>query len=189
MLAFYLSLIEDKNDKIVFEEIYYSFRKQMFAVALSVLKNEYDAEDIVHDVFCTIAEKHIHTIRKIENKQDLRNYLLKATKNSALNKKRDEKKHLDINEKEIAFKKRLELNDNDFLDMICDNISYQELVKKIKNLDKKYADVLYLHFVLQFSSSEIAETLGKNTQTVKKQLVRGKHILINSLQKEEVATK
>lgn len=180
MLAFYLSLIDNDNDRKLFERIYYAHRKQMLTLAFSILENEDDAEDLVHDVFCNIAEKYMQSLQNIKNEQDMKNYLLKATKNSALNKKRDTKPHISLHESEYMLNKD-DMNDNEFLDMICNNISYQEVLSAIRSLDKKYEDVLYLHFVIGMTVPEVAEHLNRNKQTVKKQLFRGKILLLEKL--------
>lgn len=180
MLVFYLSLIDNDNDRKLFERIYYAHRKQMLTLAFSILENEDDAEDLVHDVFCNIAEKYMQSLQNIKNEQDMKNYLLKATKNSALNKKRDTKPHISLQKSEYMLNKD-DLNDNEFLDMVCNNISYQEVLSAIRSLDKKYEDVLYLHFVIGMTVPEVAEHLNRNKQTVKKQLFRGKILLLEKL--------
>ena len=181
MLVLYLSMIDNDDDRNLFEKIYYSYRKQMFTVALSVLGNEDDAEDLVHDVFCNIAEKYISNLQKIKNEQDMKNYLLKATKNSALNKKRDTKNPISLHESETILNAEEDLNDNKFLDMICNSLSYQKIISAIRSLDKKYEEVLYLHFVLEMSVPEVADYLKRNKNTVKIQLARGKIILLEKL--------
>ena len=180
MLAFYLSLIDNDNNRKLFERIYYAHRKQMLTLAFAILENEDDAEDLVHDVFCNIAEKYMQSLQNIKNEQDMKNYLLKAIKNSALNKKRDTKPHISLHESEYMLNKD-DINDNEFLDMICNNISYQEVLSAIRSLDKKYEDVLYLHFVIGMTVPEVAEHLNRNKQTVKKQLLRGKILLLEKL--------
>lgn len=85
MLALYMSFIDDESHRRLFEKIYIEYREQMFFMARSVLGNDSYAEDIVHDVFMKIARKHMTKIGSIENENDLRNYLLTATKYSALN--------------------------------------------------------------------------------------------------------
>ena len=181
MLAFYLSLIDNDNDRKLFERIYYAHRKQMLTLAFAILEDEDDAEDLVHDVFCNIAEKYMQSLQNIKNEQDMKNYLLKATKNSALNKKRDTKHHISLDENEAILNKDEDLNDNEFLDMICNNISYQEALKVMRSLDKKYEDVLYLHFVIGMTIPEVSEHLNRSKQTVKKQLFRGKLLLLEKL--------
>lgn len=51
MLTLYLSLIGTEAERSRFEEVYSQCRKQMIVIATSILKNEDDAEDVVHDVF------------------------------------------------------------------------------------------------------------------------------------------
>ena len=88
MLVLYLSLIDEEDNKQKFEIIYHSYRKQMAMVAMSIVQNQADAEDVVHDVFVNIATKYMETVKRISDEADLRNYLLKATKNTALNWKK-----------------------------------------------------------------------------------------------------
>lgn len=57
MLALFLTYLDDENDKILFEEMFYSYRKQMLSFSISILKNKDDAEDAVHNVFLHIAQK------------------------------------------------------------------------------------------------------------------------------------
>lgn len=51
MLTLYLSLLSTEAERSRFEEVYSQCRKQMIVIATSILKNEADAEDVVHDVF------------------------------------------------------------------------------------------------------------------------------------------
>lgn len=94
MLALYMSIIDDNLHRHLFKKIYLNYRKQMFLVARSVLDNDLDAEDVIHDVFLKIAKKHLEKISQIENDVDLRNYLLKATKNAALDHIRKHRREL-----------------------------------------------------------------------------------------------
>ncbi len=186
MLSFYLTLIDGENDRKMFEKIYYVYRKQMYTVALTVLKNQDDAEDTVHDVFCNIAEKHIYILNKIKNDDDIRNYLLKATKNTAINLSK--KKALNEKYKEDIVNSKIEkiYSDEEFWEQLCRESTYQTLVNAIRSLDERYSEVLYLHYILDLSVSDVSKTLGRNLQTVKKQIVRGKTLLIESLGNSEV---
>ena len=85
MLSLYLAYLDTEEDKKQFEEIFMSYRKQMVSLAFSILENQEDAEDAIHNVFLRIAQKNWDTVRSIEDKTDLRNYLLKSTKNASLN--------------------------------------------------------------------------------------------------------
>lgn len=187
LLALYLALINDEANKKLFEEIYKSYRKQMLAVAVSILKNKADAEDAVQEVFYRIAAKHIEVIAGIKENDDRRNYLLKAVKNTALNLISKNKTAGDALDSLTEFEKSSsdDFSDNAFIDMICNKIEYDNLVEAIRNLDETYRDVLYYHFVVELSAPAIAKALGRSLTAVKKQLVRGKKQLLHNLGLEE----
>lgn len=85
MLPIYISMIEDTDQRSLFEQVYQQYRKQMYYLANTLLEDSAAAEDVVHDVFLRIASRHMPTIQRITDHNDLRNYLLKATKNTCLN--------------------------------------------------------------------------------------------------------
>ena len=188
MLALYLAYLDDKNDKELFKNIYYSYRKQMVSVAIPILKNDEDAEDVVEDVFLRIAQKYFDIIRSIENETDLRNYLLKATKNTAINELKSKKKDnmsLDtVSEYNIGEIK--ELSDSIFIEVLCNKIDYDQILDAIKNLSEKYRYVLYYHFVMELTVPQTAKILNQSVPTTKKQIVRGKKMLLNLLNIEGV---
>lgn len=184
MLALYLAYLDDDNDKELFEEIFNSYKKQMVILAESLLKNEDDAEDVVGDVFLRIAQKNWDVVRGIKNETDLRNYLLKATKNTSLNmikaKKKDNISLDTVSEYNINDIE--ELSDNTFLETICNKFEYNKIIEAIQLLDVKYRDVLYYHFVLDLTVPQTAKSLNQTLTTTKKQLVRGKKILLSLLE-------
>ena len=53
-LSFYISLAETAEDKSLIERLYNGYERYMYAVAFSVLHNEQDAEDTVHEAFLRI---------------------------------------------------------------------------------------------------------------------------------------
>lgn len=181
-----LTYIDDDKDKSLFEDIYRSYRKQMVICAIAVLGNESDAEDAVGDVFLRIAPKNWNVVRKIENKTDLRNYLLKATKNTCLNKIKSKKKENAFLDKVIKYEAEdiEDLSDDTFLKTICDKYEYNKVVEAIKQLDEKYRDALYYHYVLEMTAPETAKALNQNLSTTKQQLVRGKKLLLSLLGKK-----
>lgn len=172
-LSFYLAAIETEEEKISFEKIYLTYRKQMLFLALSILKNKPDSEDAVHDAFIGIAN-NMKTIQNLTVPDDLRNYVLKAAKNASLNilnrkKIRNECTSLYDNE---------DIADSSFMDALCKKAEYTEVVRAIEKLDDIYRDALYYHFVLDLPIQKISKLLGRNPQTIKKQIYRGKKILL-----------
>ena len=57
MLMLYLQMLDTPEEKVRFEEIYLKYREKMFHVADSILHNDQDAEDAVHNAFLRIIKK------------------------------------------------------------------------------------------------------------------------------------
>lgn len=182
MLVLYLSIIDDENYKRKFEEIYLSYRKQMLIVAKSVVHQDIDAEDVVHEVFLNIATRYMETISGIKEEKVLRNYLLIATKRTALNWLR-KYKHIIYVEPEVELDYILpKIADDKFVEHICKRLEYEQVLQAIARLEEKYKWVLYYHFVMEIPVPKVAEMLQQSVATTKKQLVRGKKKLLTLLE-------
>ncbi len=183
MMTVYLALIEDDSEQSLFEEIYIAYRQPMFALAMSILKDSSDAEDAVHDTFLNIAAKQMPMIKKLDNGNDRRNYILKATKNTSLNMlKKSQRNAMPIDsmtdEELLRFS---DMTDDSFTEVVCTKYEYAQVVQAIKRMDRIYSDVLYYHFVLELKVSDVAKSLGRSVNTVKKQIVKGKKLLLAQL--------
>lgn len=187
MLGLYMTYLDEPNDRRLFEDIYYAYRKQMVLLALSILGHKEDAEDAVSKVFLRIAEKNWNTVQNIRSDQDLRNYLLKATKNTALTMLQARKQTVADTDSlmEFGLDDSAGLSDEAFLEMICSRMEARRVVEAMKQLDEKYRNALYYHFVLELSVPETAKALGQTREATKKQLVRGKKLLLKLLGSEE----
>lgn len=188
MLALYLAYLDDENDKILFEDMYLSYRKQMVTFAVTILGNEDDAQDAVGDVFLRIAQKNWDAVRGIDNETDLRNYLLKATKNTSLNKIKTKKKEnvsLDTI-MEYDMDGIEDLSDDTFFDLIYNKYEYDKVVQAIKLLNEKYRDAMYCHYVMEMTVPQTAKSLNQKLSATKQQLVRGKKMLLSLLGKKGV---
>ena len=52
----HLSMLDSQEKKYKFEQLYLSYRKQMYYAAFQILQHDADAEDAVHHAFLKIAE-------------------------------------------------------------------------------------------------------------------------------------
>jgi len=179
MLLCYMTLIEDGPKQTLFESIYIRYRKQMLFVANSVLNDPLHAEDAVHNAFLRIA-RNMHAVQRIENPADLRNYLLKSAKNAALDLLPK------VQRPELPLSDVQELSDRDFSDALFRRVAYEEVISAMMDLEPRYRDVLYHHFVLGFSAPETARALNRSADTVKKQLSRGKKQLLEELERRGI---
>ena len=184
LLSFTINVIESDYDRDLFEKLYNKYRQPMLYRAKTILSNKMDAEDAVHEVFLQLAAKYMYIVKWMTSEVYMKNYLLKAVKNAALNIS-DKRKCTDISLDDTDFGELnniAELSDNDFVERICTHIDYERIVNAIRQLDDVYREVLYFHFILELSASETADILSRNLSTVKKQLVRGKQLLLKTLE-------
>lgn len=68
-----------RNETLSFEQVYLQFIRPVYIAAYGILQNQADAEDVTQDVF--LAYFQMEDKKRI---RDLKNYLLKMTRNKAL---------------------------------------------------------------------------------------------------------
>ena len=185
MLYLYFTYIDDENDKTFFENIYVSYRKQMIMTAMMVLHNQADAEDVVHEVFLKIAIRHMRMLQSLKNETDRRNYLLKAVQNTAINWHKKNSRTQSLEREDILCCKVSNIKNDVFVDYICQKMTYEQVIYAIKQLDKKYFNAIYYHFVLEIPVPKVADLLSQTVAATKKQLVRGKKQLLAILAEGE----
>ena len=78
-MIYFLTLIDDTDDRDYFEEIYYKYHKMMFDCAMKILKNKHDAEDAVQQVLLNLW-KYIYNVKKV-SEEKLAGYLYATTRN------------------------------------------------------------------------------------------------------------
>lgn len=185
MLIISTVLTEGDEDRLFLEGLYVRYQRQMIHVARSLLASSEDAEDCVQEVFLHLVRKGLPRLRQLANEEDLRNYLLKAAKNAALTQLRRNRHDKQFREEaERAESARVsELSNEDFLETICRHTEYEACLHAIQALPPVYRDVLYQRFVLDLTIPEIAALQGKKRETVKKQVVRGKKLLLKKLRR------
>lgn len=171
MLYFYLTLIESPEDKLKFERLYNEYREYLFRIALNILGNEYDAEDVLHQAFLRIAD-NINKVGEVSSHQT-RNYLVIIVKGLAINLYNDGKKVI-----------RLPLEDfeemkDDFLveEHIMEQIELDALRETLDQLPHHHRDVLYLMYYEELSVKSIAKQLKLSESATKKRLERARHAL------------
>ncbi len=187
VLSVFLALLTDEGDRQLFEQIYMRYRKQMFVVARGFLRNDADAEDAVHDVFVRIASTCWETVSKIADETDLRNYLLKAVKNRALNiLDRSERRTIPLQDAEDGQARPKPAEDDTFA-AVCARTEETRLLQAIRMLPERYCDALYYRYVLELSVPETARALEQSVAATKKQIQRGKKKLLEILGEDKDA--
>ncbi len=168
----------NQEEKSLFEAIYYNFRDTMFSYAFSIVKNPTDAEDVLHNAFLKLA----NNLKCIDNPQSRETaaFIAVITRNSAYDLLRKRSHFAEDNFEEDTL---LPVSDNIIEDIIIKS-EYEKIVSAIKSINSPYNEVLFLHYVKDFSISKTAKLLNRKPATVKMQLVRGKKLLLKSLTEE-----
>ena len=160
MLGFYLALLDTAEDKSRFEELYLTYRQDMYKTAFAVLRSPQSAEDAVHEAFMIVIGK-LNKISEI-NCPQTRAYLIIIVKNLALKMYNESKKVIieNIDETEISDGTDLEAD-------IVSKLSAEELKE--------------LEMYMELSISETAESLGISYDNAKKRLQRAKRCFVKMI--------
>ena len=141
------------ND-IGFEKLYKRYRKLVYAIVFSILKNNQDSEDIVQVVFTKI-----YSIDK--NKLPVKNeasWLYSVAKNETLNFLKKRKEYISLDDiYEIP-------DNNNELTKLIDQDNYNRLISKLDSIEK---EIVSLKILANLSFEEIGKFLNKPTGTIK----------------------
>ena len=175
MFLLNLNSIENVETQKRLESIYITHKETMFFVAFSILKSKEDAEDAVHNAFLNIA-MNMNKIATLDDKE-LKSYLLKSVKNSAINTYKYKKKR-NLMELEwlenINYSKTL----NDKLQTSVTPTEFERVTKCIDKLPEIYRSVLKIHFQEKKTICQTAKIMGISISATKQRLVRGKKMII-----------
>ena len=175
MLVFYLSMIDTDEEKSKFEQLYLTYRQVMFYAANSILKDEYMAEDCVHQAFLRIME-HMGKIKKIKCPKT-HSFIVTIVQNVAIDCYRKRKRQKAVSYDEISYA---------VADQNLDSFDEMGAVAKaIAQLPILLSTIIRLRYSQGYSVKEIAEILQVTEQTVYKRIQRAKEKLETILLNEE----
>ncbi len=177
MLMYYLQLIETEEDQQLFTMLYLNHRQQMFWKANQYLKNNSLAEDAVQNAFEGVA-RHMEALQG-RSDTDMRNYLLKAAQNAAINLLKKESRQVEY----FEYVDPSQIKDS-VLETLCGKLTEEAVVNAISKIKEPYNAVLYCHFVMDMDQKAVAAVLGRKPAAVRQQLLRGKKQLQDLLREE-----
>lgn len=148
----------NQHDKEYFRQIYERNVNDVYKLCFSYLKNSHDSEDAVSMVFCRMMQK----CPNFENTEQEKAWLMVTACNECKSILRSMKRHPKVDISDIPET------------AMTENYEKSEMLETIMELDEKYSSVLYLHFYLGYSLTEIAKITKQNTSTVRSRLFYGK---------------
>jgi len=167
MLQIYLSAVDNPEDKPFIEFLYTEYKQIMYKTAVSILHNNEDAEDAVHEAFLRVI-KNISKFRKYSCNENV-SYLVIIVRGITLNMLSDKNKKVELLEDFPS--------DDDIERAVEIDIAYEQVVKNIGNLSPALKNVATLMWVNQLSEKEISQLLDMNINTVRSSVSRARAIL------------
>lgn len=134
-----------EGDKEAVIRLYNSMRNILLNVAFNVNGNLNDAEDIVHDVFVKVIQE--------EDEEKVKNaklYLIRMTRNRAIDYLRKRKKEFDIDKSEVIIQ----------TDSSEESVSFLFTNNLINRLPQPEAEIVRLRVVGELNFREIADILN-----------------------------
>lgn len=181
MLSLYMAMLDEPEDKALFEDAYKKYRSKMLTVAYNILGNYHDAEEAVSNAFFAIA-RNFGRVKK-RSPQERAAFYCVVTKNCSYDILRTQKRRNEIpldDDTEIADE------DSDVSDEALSDIGYNRIVEAIRSLPEHYAQVLYMQNITGLPTKEIAKILGETDAGVRKRLERARAKLREILEEQGI---
>lgn len=177
MLAFYITSFEEEKDKTKFEQIYEKYHRLMLWRAWQILKDQRDAEDVVHNAFLKI----IRVLERIDpgNEYKTKSFLLIIVEHTALDLVRKKRREYGISLDELEEWRIPADPDAEVRFEQC--IEENRVIEIIKNMPEQYRGIFLLKYSQEFENREIAKLLGISEALVRKRISRGKALLEKNL--------
>jgi RNA polymerase sigma factor (sigma-70 family) len=136
--------------------LYTRHAKELFLFANSILRNADDAEEIVHDIFCTLYEKAPE--RKIHN-TSMRAFLFVSVKNRAFNVMKRSKRITSLSD--------VHADPHNVSESVNDSVSFDEVQQFVRKTFQPYMyEIFILRVVHGLVWKEISEIVDRPLTSV-----------------------
>ncbi len=176
LLSAYLAMVDTNEDKELVSRLYRKYKKCLFNVCVSILRNHSDAEDAVQDTF----------MRMIDNLPRFRDVDSPQTQALCVVMARNVAKDILRRNSKTVFTTQEELDeyeaDFDNENMAISNIGLEKLKTALKRLSKDDYDVILLSVKFRCTHSEMADILGITYQSARYRLRKARNNLLKELE-------
>jgi RNA polymerase sigma-70 factor (ECF subfamily) len=173
-------VIENKHEHALIDDLYNSHKNIMLYTAKSILKDQYLAEDAVHQAFVRLFN-HLNKISDTTCNKT-RSFLVIIVKNIAINIYNKRKR--EISSFQDEFETENILDNLNVENLIISDESYDEMINCISKLDSKFSDVILLKYCYDYTNDEIARLLNISNENVRIRIHRGKAQLLKLIMRE-----
>lgn len=154
----FLILRCQQGELAAFTDLFRMHETQVYRLAITILHNEQDAEDVVQDVFLRIFQQ----INRYQGKSSFKTWLTTIVVNTCRDRLRRKKVRKAFSLDWI----RGHASDQDVAQEVSERQDTQQLWSCVNQLDDKLRIPLILHYHERISCDEIGQILGVKTSTI-----------------------
>ena len=159
------------------------YKNKAFSMLKRMLKNEFDAEEILQDCFL----KAYHSLKSFKGEAKFSTWFYKIVYNTALTKLSSKKRKIESEMSSVEDHFNLE-SDYDSMDVEKKDLE-EFLQEAIAKLPERYSSIITLFYLNQLSVEEISEVMHLSVSNVKVMLHRSRNalrdLILNSRLAEE----
>ena len=148
--------------KITATEAFTKYSDMVYLLAFARVKNKYDADDILQDVFI----RFMKSKAPITNEEHAKALLIRIT----------------INCTKSMFSSSWFKKTEPLSEYISEDMPQKDTLEAVLSLPVKYRTVIHLHYYCGYNIAEMAEILSVNPSTIKSQLHRAREKLKTHLE-------
>lgn len=152
-------------------ELYKTYKKKVYGIALSFVKDPYMAEDLAHEILvkCYLARD------KFNGTSSFQSWMYRIASNHCIDFLRKSYRQRDLLHEDVDL-----FNDTDECtpeSAVLTSCDCEELHDKLRQLPPKYKEVIYLYYFKDKSMKEIEYEMNIKLSTIKTRLFRAKRML------------
>lgn len=175
MLCMLISAVDSPEDKRKIVQLYEKYNRLMYVIAYKILNNVEDSEDAVLESWEKII-RNLDKIKKIDG-QETKGLIVIIVERTAIDLYRKNKKRYN---RVVSF---AEYDDFPFMATHDRQLENAELYETMRQMQKKYTEVLILHYINGLTGKEMADLLQMKEDSVMKRLSRARKLLEKELNK------
>lgn len=148
-------MINPVQSRQVFEQLVDEYSDMIYRIAYQNLRNSYDAEDIMQDVFLSLLKSNA----EFSDSAHIKAWLIKVTVNKCIDYKKSAR-----NRTTVTLDEQAAYYDSE----------EQGVMEEIFKLPEEERNIIYLYYYEGYTIAEIAQILGKKQNTVNSKLQRAR---------------
>ena len=159
---------QEEND--LMSTVYEQYYNVMLRIAMSILHDKGQAEDIVHDAIIVISD---HTDRVTQPEQSSAKYFIwKVTKNLAINLYNRNAKHpySSIDAVDVNIESRNSMDEDDIVRIL----TVEETLERINEMSTENRDILIMYYLQGLTCPDIGKLLNIKPAAVRQRLKRAR---------------